>query len=411
MINSIKELPINVNNLNSKFELFTKSKNFDEIYIHKLLDVVVTGDSLYYPNSILYSKLDSKMYQPLCESTMSLRNVKDNNAHNFSLVNEPKKRYKDPLFYFVYNTDNYYHFLYDSLPYLISFIKLKQHIKNLKLLMYYSHHNTFYKFVTEFLNLLDIHENDIVIMDADTLYDTIYVSSSYTYGVDPKQSPREEIYELYKNIVDKVKKLGITKPFPKKFYISRRSWIHNDFSNIGTNYTTRRKCENENELVFLLKSHGYEEVFTEQLSTVDKILLFNNADSIVGAIGGGIANVLFSKPSCKLITLVSPTFLDVNYRFIYSLNKINTSYFNDTTHTESGEFKRYMRIQSDNIIGEIEDVFEDELLVKYSDQKVTGWSSNIIYKTIKLKKQNCRKLDNGLNCSWSLNLDKLKYIL
>jgi len=409
MINSIKSLPINDTG-NFKFELFTKFHNFDEIYIHKLSEVVVLGDSLYYPNSILYSKLDFKMYQPLCESTMSLRNVKDANTYNFDIT-EPNKKYKDPLFYFVYNTDNYYHFLYDSLPYLISFVKLKQRIKNLKLLMYYSHHNTFYKFVSEFLNLLDIHENDIVIMDNDTLYDTIYISSSYTYGIDPKQSPREEIYELYKNIIDKVNQLGIIKSFPKKFYISRRSWIHNDFSNIGTNYTTRRKCENENELVDLLKSHGYEEIFTEQLSTTDKILLFNNADSIVGAIGGGLANVLFSKPTCKLISLVSPTFLDVNYRFIYSLNKINTSYFYDTTHTESGPFKKYMRIQSDNIIGEIEEVFEDELLIKYSDQKVTGWSSNITYKTIILKKEKCRKLDNGLNCSWSLNLDKLKYIL
>ena len=391
--------------------MFCKSDNFEPIYIHKLNEVVACGKCLYYPNVLLYSKLDSKIYQPLDETTMSLRGVSSSDKEEIGISNDYKQRFNTPVFYFVYNTDNYYHFIYDSLPYLISFIKLKQTIKDLKLLMYYSHENTFYKFVKEFLALLDINDEDIVILDREIVYNTMYISSSYTYGTDPKQSPREEIYDLYSSIVQRVVSMNIDHTLPKKFYISRRSWIHNDFSNIGTNYTTRRKCENENELVDLLKSHGYEEVFTEQLSTINKILLFYNAESIVGAIGGGIVNVLFSKLSCKLITLVSPTFLDVNYRFIYSLNKINTSYFNDTVHTETDEFKRYMRIQSDNILGEIEEVFDEEVLVKYSDQKITGWNSNVTYKTVKLKKEKCKRLDNGLNCSWSLNLETLKNII
>jgi capsular polysaccharide biosynthesis protein len=277
--------------------------------------------------------------------------------------------------------------------------------------MYYSHGDKFYKFVTEFLEILKIDSSDIVILNKDTVYSHVYISSTYTYGPDPKQQPREEIYDLYKEIVENVKELKIEKQFPKKFYISRRTWIHNDFSNIGTNYTTRRKCENENELVDLLKSQGYEEVFTEKLSTVDKILLFNNAESIVGAIGVGIVNVLFSKQLCKLITLVSPTFLDVNYRFTYSLNKVNTYYFLDTKHTESNEFKQFMRVQSENVVGEIEEVLNDEVLVKYSDEKITGWNASITYKTILLKKEKCKKLDNGLNCSWSLNLETLKNII
>jgi hypothetical protein len=70
-----------------------------------------------------------------------------------------------------------------------------------------------------------------------------------------------------------------------------------------------------------------------------------------------------------------------------------------------------MRIQSDNILGEIEEVFDEEVLVKYSDQKITGWNSNVTYKTVKLKKEKCKKLDNGLNCSWSLNLETLKNII
>ena len=81
---------------------------------------------------------------------------------------------------------------------------------------------------------------------------------------------------------------------------------------------------NEDELVEILVRNGYVEVFTESLSTVDKIKLFYNAESIVGAIGGGICNVLFSKDSTNLLALISPTFLDVNSRFIFSLNNVNT---------------------------------------------------------------------------------------
>ena len=395
---------------NHKFEVFPKSDKFNEINIHVLNDVVFTGSSLCYPNLVLYSNLDNTFYQPLEESTMSLRNVDSTHKINHKVENT-SKTYNDPVFYFIYNTDNYYHFIYDTLPYLISYKKLKSVTKNLKLLMHYSHGDKFYKFVTEFLEILKIDESDVVILNKDTMYSHVYISSTYTYGSDPKQQPRTEIYDLYKEIVENVKELNIKKQFPKKFYISRRSWIHNDFSNIGTNYTTRRKCENENELVDLLKSQGYEEIFTEKLSTVDKILLFNNAEAIVSAIGGGIVNVLFSKPLCKLITLVSPTFLDVNYRFTYSLNKVNAYYFWDTKHTESSEFKQFMRVQSENVVGEIEEVLNDEILVKYSDEKITGWNASMTYKTMLLKKEKCKKLDNGLNCSWSLNLETLKNII
>lgn len=408
-MNSIKTLKTSDNG-NHKFELYPKSNVFNSINIHVLNDVVFTGKSLYYPNLTLYSKLDNIFYHPLEESTMSLKDVNESHSNVYE-IKDTSKIYQDPIFYFVYNTDNYYHFVYDTLPYLISFKKIKNDIKNLKLLMYYSHDNKFYKFVMEFLEILGIYKSDIVILDDNTLYSKVYISSSYTYGENPKQMPREEIYDFYKEIVNNVNKNSIDYNGPKKFYISRRSWVHNDFSNIGTNYTTRRKCENENELVKLLQSHGYEEIFTENLSTVDKIKLFNNAESIVGAIGGGLVNVLFSNPNCKLTAIISPTFLDVNYRFTYSLNKVNTYYFEDTKHTEQSEFKRYMRIQSNDIVGEIEDVNENDLIVKYSSEKVTGWNSSVVYKTVKLKKEECRKLDNGLNSSWSINLQTFKDII
>jgi capsular polysaccharide biosynthesis protein len=118
---------------------------------------------------------------------------------------------------------------------------------------------------------------------------------------------------------------------------------------------------NENELVDLLVKNGYTEVFTEKMNSLEKLNLFHNAETIVGAIGGGLCNVLFSKPETKLISIVSPTFLDVNSRFTYSLDNVNTTYFTETTHIESGEFKTGMRIQCNvlSIIGEIIEINDD----------------------------------------------------
>ena len=44
---------------------------------------------------------------------------------------------------------------------------------------------------------------------------------------------------------------------PKLVYISRRTWINKDKSNIGTDYTNRRKMMNEDLLVEELTKLGF----------------------------------------------------------------------------------------------------------------------------------------------------------
>jgi len=398
-----------INDLDSivkKLIFLTKDENGREIGIYNLKDVKVTGHNLFYPNVLLYSQ--NKLYNPIKEQTMSLKLADVNNVFDYKYENVLNTEY-NPVFYFIYNTDNYYHFVYDTLPYLISFLDIRSQIPNIKILMNYSNPtmSDFYKFVSEFLDLLDIKESDILIVDKNTEYKNVFISSSYTHGHDSNLPPRKEIYSFYKNIVDIVKskyKLDT----PKKIYISRRTWLHNNFSNIGTNYTTRRKLNNEDELVDLLIKNGYEEIFTENLSTIEKIITFANADVIVGAIGGGISNVLFSKKEAKLVALISPTFLDINNRFRYSLDCVNTIYFNKSSHVETEYWKKYMRIKSNDIIGEIEEVKERTLIISYTDEMVAGWNSKIEFKKIEIEKSNCKALDNGLNSAWIIDIEDLK---
>ena len=256
-----------------------------------------------------------------------------------------------------------------------------------------------YPFVDEFLNILNIQ---YIQYFPETTY-TIYISTSYTHDIDSNLPPRKEIYDFFNYIVSLVNKNIST---PKKIYVSRRTWIHNDYSNIGTNYTTRRRLVNEDEIVEKLSKEGYQEVFTEKLSTVEKILYFANATHVVGAIGGGISNVLFSPKTTKLEVLVSPTFLDINKRFMYSLC-VDVHYNMNSEHVEKTEFKTYMRVKTivdgKEIIGEIEKINGTKILVSYTDGSNTGWNASNTYHQIELS-MNVEKLDNGLNSPWKMLL-------
>jgi capsular polysaccharide biosynthesis protein len=396
-------------NDDSVLRVFEKDSNNREINIYSLTNVMITGESLHYPNTLVYQVTDDVLYNPINEKTMSLKEVVTNDDFDIT-VKQQTKTEEQSVFFFIYNMDNYFHFVYDSLPYLISFNKIKINKPQIKLLMNYPvGKEHFYKFVTEFLSILGITHNDIIIADENTLYKEILISTSYTHDFDSNLPPKNEIYEFYQEIVDKVN--IDTKDLPKKIYVSRRSWLHGDVSNIGTNYTNRRKLVNEDDLVDFLVSKGYEEIFTETFTTEQKIALFKNAESVIGSIGGGVCNVLFSNPKCKLTTLVSPYFLDVNKRFIYSLNNVDLTLFNDAKNTETTYFKKYMRVKYGEIIGEIIEIDGDDITITYSDTRLSGWNSENKYKTMTLKSQDCVRLDEGLNSSWKINLEEFKKIL
>lgn len=408
-LKSTKEKNFNLNE-NSKFEFLPKDNNGRFINIHKLIDVVFVGNNLYYPNILAYSHYDYSYYSIIREKIMSLEKTKSIDVD--ININPCSVEFNESVFFFVYNFDNYYHFIYDTLPYLISFNEIKKEIPNIKLLVNYPTEQSvkLYQFVIEFLELCGISSNDLVFVNNNTKYKNVYVSNSYTHDIDSNLPPRNEIYEFYRGIIPKYPNNYNT---PKKIYISRRTYLHNNFENIGTNYTTRRTLVNETDLVNFLQTKGYVEVFTENMSTLEKLTLFYNSESIIGSIGGGLCNVLFSKPNTELICLVSPTFLDINRRFIYSLNKVKLNLFNESYHIEDSEFKKFMRVQSKSfgLVGEISNIYGNILEINYSKNNVAGWNNQNKYEKIMVDSSDCIKLDNGLNSNWGIDLDLFKTLI
>lgn len=392
--------------------LFERDQNERQINIYHISSVQFSPSNTFYPAVVVKDRKQGLYYKLVDEKIMSLKSI----DHTFKIdkCSKPKAEFTNPLFFFIYNTDNYYHFVWDTLPYLISYFLLKKEIKGLKLLVNLPNFsaNEFYPFFLEFLDILEIEKSDIVLVDKDLVYGSVYISDSYTHGVDSNKPPRNEIYQFYKEIVSKVnKRYNLSTNLPKKIYISRRSWLHNDFSNMGTNYTLRRKLVNESELVKILENRNYVEIFTERLSTVEKIQLFSNVEEVVSTIGGGSCNVLFANNWTKHFCIVSPTFLEINERFKFCLSTVNTLYFEETKHVEEHYFKKYMRVKLGDLVGEVLDYDENRILFSYTDNIVAGWNSNLMLNKMWVNKQDLIAVDMGLNSAWDMNLEKFEQIL
>lgn len=405
-----------------------KDHNFNEIFEKDITernigysifkDVILTGRNNYYPNTLLYS---TNLISPYDEKIMSLKkdSFYDDNKYDFKLLIK-NKLIEEPVFFFIYNFDNYYHFLYDTLPYLYTYLKLKKEIPKLKLLVNYPNKNKkdFYRFNIELLEKI-IDLNDLIIHNEDNIYEYIYVSSSLTHGGYSNNYPRKEIYEIYDLIKNNINYKNIDKKYRdiKKIYISRRTWINCDNSNIGTDYTTRRKMMNEDELVEQLINNDFTEIFAENLNTDEKIYLFSNSDIIIGSIGGGMANLLFSRIDTKSIIIVTPFFLEINYRFKYLIENTDFKYiYNVSTYLEDNNIPLYCRVM---ITDEKSQYFEkygeiveynkkiNKYLVNISNNDVAGFNNNIKFDNYWFNEIEFKLLDNGLNSPYVVDLYSL----
>lgn len=414
-------MKINISDMTNFVELYEKDETQRCIGYYKTNNVSLNGRNTYYPNVLLYQSESQILMSPYNEMIMSLGKKSfygdDYDVDQNDLINEIVEIVEivDPVFFFIYNFDNYYHFLYDTLPYLFTYLELKKTIPKLKILINYPNQtNTFYKFNLEFLTKI-INVDDLII-HSNNVYKEMYISTSLTHGGYSNNPPRKEIFQIYEilknninysNIDEKLKTLD-------QIYISRRSWINNDTSNIGTDYTSRRKMMNEDLLVDSLKEKGFIEIFAENLNTDEKIFLFSDAKTIIGAIGGGMANLLFSKSTTNTIIIETPYFLEINHRFKYSMDHTIIKYMRDGVTYTNSPIPLYCRVKiiESEMIGEISDynVINDTYLINMSNG-VAGFNNKSLFKNKWFLSNEFELLDNGLNSPYTININSLLEIL
>ncbi|MGD1091416.1 MAG: glycosyltransferase family 61 protein [Bryobacteraceae bacterium] len=65
-----------------------------------------------------------------------------------------------------------------------------------------------------------------------------------------------------------------------------------------------RKIHNIEQVQAFLSIYDFETVYLEGMSMVDRILLFQNAEFVIGPYGAGLANLIFCEPGTKVIKLM-----------------------------------------------------------------------------------------------------------
>jgi hypothetical protein len=384
-----------------------------------------------FPTSYLETFDDHTKINPYDEKVMSFGEFQTNpsNLADSTLGESESSTHtveSNPVYFFVYNFTNYFHFLYDTLPYLYGYYYIKEfHFPTLKLLIADPATQKLYKFNTETFQLLELTE-ELTTHDSKNLYETLFVSTSLTYGksYDGKCCANNVYSSDALFPIKLLKKYCSThcihnkQIYPKKIYISRRSYIHGDTSNLGTNYTARRKCMNEDEIVELVKKYGFEEVFCECLSMEEKILMFSNAEMVIGYAGGGLTNCVFSPPTTQVVCINTPGFFPINRRFLHVFKHLN-SYHNATIcslapHKLEVPLYTRVKILESNKICEIEgysDTTPPNYIVKVSNNDVAGFTADAEFPTIELTLSEFEVLDEGINSPFVCDLSLLKSLL
>lgn len=83
---------------------------------------------------------------------------------------------------------------------------------------------------------------------------------------------------------------------------------------VSREYTDHRQVTNESEIIALLKGYGFTTVKLEELSFIDQISLFCNAEVVVGPHGGGLGNLVFCSKRTRLIELFPAATADAFFR-------------------------------------------------------------------------------------------------
>jgi capsular polysaccharide biosynthesis protein len=421
-----------------KIKSFTQGNNYEiikkkdlndrDIRLYNYKNVQFIGLSNHYPDILFkFTNLDYLML-PLKEMTMSLgkQSFYEENGMNFDYSIEEKisdlNIVTNNVFYFIYNFENYYHFIYDTLPYLFCFLKLKEKGFKIKLLINYpKKKDKLFKFVEESLQILGLSQ-DIIVHQKNNYYQNLYLSSSLTHNGLSNNPPRKEIFEIYNLMIKNAFKIYQQPHHPlsiKKIYISRRTWSNkSNISNIGTNYTNRRKLMNEDNLVKNLTKLEYQEIFGENYSMIEKIILFNNAECVIGAIGGTITNCIFCNKKCRIIVLVNPDFLNLNKRMKFLLPNSSILFTNTFLDCKPDQIPIHVRVEITDknsiYFGKLAEIKEylgkNSYLLQLSDNYI-GWNNEQEYQIIIMQDNQFFKLDNGINSPWKVNTSKLLDLL
>ena len=212
--------------------------------------------------------------------------------------------------------NNYFHWLYDVLPRLGILEDVKEKIEP----DYYLIPNNKHSFQKDTLKLLGISQNKLLpsYNYRHFSFDEIYITD-HPYNLTNNTSIDHENIPFW--ISDWLKKKFLIKKDAEDIRVKK---IFIDRDDVDPKRNSNRRISNENELRDLLKKEDFDFIKLSELSFLNQINIFYNADIIVGLHGAGFANLSFCKSGTKVVEIRA----NETRKIIESIAKNNNLNFN-----------------------------------------------------------------------------------
>lgn len=313
-----------------------------------LTNVTLIGDSnLLLLNNNRNLVHFSNNYNETNASTVDSAIVTQLGNTSFLSVNNRIENFENGINFVGYNSDNYYHFLYEILS---KFEYLKRLKLDIKLPLVFDAAIKNIRQHQELITFLNDSNREILYAERNKLYHF----KSLIHIVTPNFIPSE--FKKLQNIKaddilfsssslkflsDALQPMISKRNYPSKLYLSRK---------ISSN---RRKF-NEAEVESYLNSEGYFSLNPSDYSTYEQFSFFHNADIIIGGSGAAFSNIFMCRAHCKIIclsnykldlsifsTIASLKDLDLIYIIDKKLSFNKKSELHDHFHIDINDLKQY----------------------------------------------------------------------
>jgi capsular polysaccharide biosynthesis protein len=203
--------------------------------------------------------------------------------------------------------NNYYHWLFDILPRFFFFEKADFHISEIdQILMPYGS----LAFQDEMLNIIGIPKEKVIPLEENSHFITEKLYLPSLAGISGNTP--EWICKYLRNKINAALP-DATCVTPQKIYISRKNAKY-------------RKVINEEEVVFFLKSKGFEVIYSENYSFYEQVQIFQKARIIVAPHGAGLSNIVFCRSGTKIIECFDNNYINQCYWTIASHCRLDYYY-------------------------------------------------------------------------------------
>ncbi len=216
--------------------------------------------------------------------------------------------------------ETYYHWMFDILPrfYLIQKAGL------IKSIDYFIVPEVLQRFQKESLELLNIRADQIIEVKSEDFF--VQAKNLFVPSLPSL------LGTVNKWATDFLKENFLSLSLPKisasdHIYISRKN-------------ANARVLLNEDSLINMLCSYGFDIIHAENYSFLEQVAIFANAKIIVSPHGSGLSNIVFSKPGTSVIELFSDDFV-VPCFWIIANNSLMKYFYGHDGETDKNEFHSY----------------------------------------------------------------------